>query len=344
MVKHDLHHIPTRSKQDLVRTYLIIAAMSTVAFVVRFCSGAFTLQLNIVLFFTSLGLVSITWEAIRYTHYKLNHYYPFEERLGARIALQLSVGVAISVVLRYVIYRFAEPYLPLRLDTLFLASTWVLYGITTVIINTVFFAAYFLDRWKDSLVRAERLEKEKALVQFDNLKNQLNPHFLFNALTSLQTLIADDPQLATRFLQHMSKVYRYVLEYKDRNLVAVATEYEFIQNYVFLAKTRFDKALNIRFQLSPEAMDKEIVPVTLQILLENAMKHNVITEDQPLTIDVIATSHQLSVINNLQPRKLVESSNKQGLENLKSLYAFLSTRLVEVEATSAHFTVKIPLL
>jgi LytS/YehU family sensor histidine kinase len=201
-----------------------------------------------------------------------------------------------------------------------------------------------MGRWKDSLIRAERLEKEKSQVQFDNLKNQLNPHFLFNALTSLNSLIFENQKLASEFVQQLSKVYRYVLQNKHKNFVLVSTELDFISHYVNLLETRFQGALSIRFQISEEAKESAIVPVTLQILIENAIKHNVVDRDRKLTIDIVTVGDYLVVSNNLQVRKTVESSNKQGLENLKSLYKFLTDKPVMVEPTEDRFFVKVPLL
>jgi LytS/YehU family sensor histidine kinase len=232
----------------------------------------------------------------------------------------------------------------LKLDPLFLASTWLLYALAVTGVNAVFFIKYFLGRWKESIVLTERLEKEKAQVQFDNLKNQLNPHFLFNALTSLNSLIFENQELASQFLQQMSKVYRYVLLNKDKNFVSLQTEIDFIRNYVFLVETRFEGALKIRFDIHQDDIDRAIVPVTLQILIENACKHNIIDREKPLNIDVLTVGDYLVVSNNLQLRRTVESSNKTGLDNLKSLYAFLTTKPVIIESLDDRFNVKVPLI
>jgi LytS/YehU family sensor histidine kinase len=195
-----------------------------------------------------------------------------------------------------------------------------------------------------SLIQAERLEKEKTQVQFDNLKNQLNPHFLFNALTALNSLIFENQTLASHFLQHLSKVYRYVLQNKDKNFVSVQTELDFIQNYVFLVHTRFASMLRITFNIDAQSKEKAIVPVTLQILIENALKHNVVDKDRPLTIRIETHDDYLVVSNNLQLKKLVETSNKQGLENLKSLYVFLTDRPVVISSGDSEFSVAVPLV
>jgi two-component system, LytTR family, sensor kinase len=270
--------------------------------------------------------------------------YPYERSIAGRIALQLTIGAAFGMIVRFLIYEFGEPNLPFRLDSLFLAATWALYIIATGCINTIFFISYFISKLKESLIRAERLEKEKSQVQFDNLKNQLNPHFLFNALTSLNGLIFENQKLASEFLQQLSKVYRYVLQHSDRNFVSLKTELDFIRNYIQLAETRFCGALKINLTIAAHAEEQAIVPVTLQVLIENAIKHNIIDKEKPLVIDLVTVGDYLVVSNNLQVRKTVESSNKQGLERLKSLYSFLTDKPVIIEPADDRFSVKVPLI
>jgi len=327
-------------------TYGIILGIATIAMLVRLSRpDTFSLQLNLFLYLTSFILISISWEFFKFTNRKLDAVYPFEKNIPVRIAMQLGIGTIFMLFLRFLIYEFGEPLVAsLNLDKLFLAATWVLYVLAGVTINMIFFVDYFIDHWKESIRKAERLEKEKTQVQFDNLKNQMNPHFLFNALTSLNSLITENQELASRFLQHMSKVYRYVLLNKEKNFVGLQTELDFIRNYVFLAETRFGGALKIQFDISQQALERAIVPVTLQILIENAMKHNIIEHDRKLQIDVFTVGDYLVISNNLQKRKIVESSNKTGLENLKSLYRFLTDRPVVVEELADRFNVKIPLI
>jgi LytS/YehU family sensor histidine kinase len=212
------------------------------------------------------------------------------------------------------------------------------------IVNLGFFTVYFIERWKDSLLVTERLEKEKSQVQFDNLKNQLNPHFLFNALTSLNSLIHENPDLASEFLQQLSKVYRYVLQNKDKTTVSLETELNFIQHYVQLLGTRFTKSLLISFDIDERSKELSIVPVTLQILIENAIKHNIVDDTRPLKICISTIDGYLHVKNNLQLKKRVEESNKQGLENLRTLYRYLTVAPLEQYCTAEEFVVKIPLI
>jgi two-component system LytT family sensor kinase len=334
-----------KSIRDFLRVYTLIIGGSFMALLVRLAKmEQFGVRLQVIIFFVSIALISFLWESLRLVNRWLNKVYPFERNITSRILIQLAIGAAIGISVRFVIYLFGEPYLPFKLDSMFVAATWVLYVILTAGVNLGFFTSYFIARWRDGLIEAERLEKEKSQVQFDNLKNQLNPHFLFNALTSLNSLIFEDQKLASEFLQQLAKVYRYVLQNKEKNFVTLQTEFEFIQNYVALLETRFHGALTINFRFSEEAKERAVVPVTLQILIENAIKHNIVDKDRPLTIDIANIGDYLVVSNNLQVRKRVETSNGQGLGNLKSLYTFLTERPVLIEPTTDRFYVKVPLV
>ncbi len=317
---------------------------SCIAYVIRAVSGLFTVQMNMILFFVFFVFMSVLVESIYQFNSLLNRILPYKEQVAPRLVVQLAMGALWSLLLRFILYEVGEPYLGIELDGMFLAATWFLYILASVIINGVFITQHFIDEWKQSLVKTAKLEKEKTQVQFDNLKNQLNPHFLFNALTSLNSLIYENQGLASQFLQHLSKVYRYVLQNKDKNFVTLQTELDFIQNYVFLLRTRFEHALTVTFSVEEPTRDKAIVPVTLQILIENALKHNVVDKDRPLSIKIETVDDYLVVSNNLQVRKLVETSNKQGLDNLRSLYAFLTDRPVKIVADDSSFSVSVPLV
>ena len=192
--------------------------------------------------------------------------------------------------------------------------------------------------------KAQRLEKEKALVQYESLKQQLNPHFLFNSLTSLRSLIRIDKHQAADFLDKMSLTYRYILKSSERELVTLQDELQFVQTYIDLQKTRFCEGLQVRVAIDESGLGKKIVPVTIQNLIENAIKHNLIDEDEPLIIDVSVTDNYLVVRNNLQKKAFVDTSNKQGLKNMQSLYKYLDKRPIEIKNDDDYFIVKIPLI
>jgi ligand-binding sensor domain-containing protein len=192
--------------------------------------------------------------------------------------------------------------------------------------------------------KTQLLEKEKALVMFEGLKQQLNPHFLFNSLTSLSGLIQTDQKMAGNFLDQMSKIYRYILKNREHTTVSVFEEIKFVTNYVQLQKTRFKQGLEVNITVQEESHYRKIAPVTLQNLVENALKHNIVDTESPLVIDIFCEADYLIVQNNLQKKTFVETSNHQGLSNMQSLYKYLTAKPIIIEEKDNKFIVKIPLL
>ena len=188
------------------------------------------------------------------------------------------------------------------------------------------------------------LEREKATIQYDSLKQQLNPHFLFNSLTSLAGLIEADQQIAGDFLQRMSDMYRYILKSGDQEIVTLAEEIKFVQLYIDIQQTRFGNGLSVQINVPEAFLNHRIAPVTLQNMIENAIKHNIVDEGTPLLVNIRIENDYLIVCNNLQKKNMVEASNKTGLRQFVSLYKFLSEKPVIVEENESEFVVKIPLL
>ena len=307
----------------------------------HFVDGGFTFTLNFSLWLFSNWLNDF-----------LNQKLSYEKNIKKRIIIQFLGGLIFVFALQKAIFLTLASTTPhLKILQQFNRLTIVIfYGIIisgNLAITFGFAALYSLQKWKESAMKAANLEKEKSLVQFDNLKNQLNPHFLFNSLTSLDSLIQDDPKLARDFLQQLSKVFRYLLQSKEKGVVNLETELHFIKNYALLLQTRFGENLKINFDIKDEDLDKKIVPATIQILIENAIKHNIIDKDNLLIINIITFDNYLIIENNIQQKKQVETSNRQGLNNLKSLYKFLSERelfVSEIENKNGIFSIKVPLL
>ena len=269
--------------------------------------------------------------------------FPFERNIVRRIFLQFIVTLSILFLFRYLSAFFFLEYIHMHISRELWIVSFVINTFMVLSIILSIFGYHFFRRWKEQQILAAELGEEKALVQYDNLKNQLNPHFLFNALSALNSLIFENPQLASDFLQQLSKVYRYVLENKDKNSVSLQTEVDFVSQYVKLLETRFGDGLNVIFEIDDNASEKAIVPVTIQILIENAVKHNTTSKDSPLAIKIKTEGDYLTVENNLQKKGAIETSNGQGLENLKNLYRFISDKPVQVIETADSFAVRIPL-
>jgi sensor histidine kinase YesM len=221
-------------------------------------------------------------------------------------------------------------------------------GISVVITFLISFflnSKEFLKNWKKAALDAEKLKKAQMAAQYESLKNQVNPHFLFNSLNALTNLVYEDQDLAAKFIRELSRVYRYVLDTRSQELVSLKTEMDFIGAYIFLQKIRFDDKLEISIDYAGFEQ-KMIPPMALQLLLENAIKHNVIAEDEHLKVDFSVDENEMLVVkNNLQKKNIPsEDSSGMGLTNIQSRYEFLSNRKVEIIAGPIDFIVKIPLL
>lgn len=192
---------------------------------------------------------------------------------------------------------------------------------------------------------AERMEKEAVQAQFDALKNQVNPHFLFNSLSILSSLVDTDTKLAGQFINRLSKAYRYILEQRDNERVSLQTELDFITAYTFLLMIRFEDKLFVDVEVPPAARDRyAIAPLTLQLLVENAVKHNRLSEEEPLRVTIALDGNYLRVSNPIQPRPANETSTGIGLQNITNRYKLLTDRPVWIGEEAGEFVVKLPLL
>lgn len=208
----------------------------------------------------------------------------------------------------------------------------------------MFYAAYYYKYYKERQVKEQKIIAGSASARFDALKNQLDPHFLFNSLNVLTSLIDEDPHQAQNFTTSLSKVYRYVLEQKNKDLVTVDEELKFARTYVRLLKMRFEDSIIFDIPDQSSQPDAKIVPLSLQLLLENAVKHNVVTSSRPLHIRVFEDKGMLVVSNNLQEKQVVKKSSGVGLQNITQRYRILTDREMIINKTSEDFSVSLPML
>lgn len=245
-------------------------------------------------------------------------------------------------------WQSPETVFSLSVKAPFYKTSWFLVIAVLFMVLVVSLVYRFRLRQKEKLMlletKAQALEKEKAMVMYENLKQHLNPHFLFNSLTSLSSLIRLDQNQAGDFLDKMSKVYRYILKNRDKEVVPISDEMKFVQLYIDLQKTRFEDGLLVSMNIDEEYHQCKIAPVTLQNLVENAIKHNTADTESPLVIELFIENDYLVIRNNLQKKKFVETSNRQGLANMESLYRYLSSRPMEIIENDHYFIVKIPLI
>jgi hypothetical protein len=289
------------------------------------------------------GFVGI-WEFILAFAALLEKKIPLHTNTNKRIIIQIVATYLIATIIGDTIFVSAVVIFHVPLPPELKTFGYLLYFLLSIVLNLIYFGTIYFFQWKKDLVNLANMQREQAIVKYDALKNQLNPHFLFNALTSLNSLIFENQQLASDFLQQLSKVYRYVLQNKEKETVSVGTELEFINHYIFLLKTIFDEDIEFNINLNDDVKTKEIVPVTLQILIENAIKHNIISVASPLRVSINANNEYLMVQNTLNRKAQVESSNRQGLENIKGFYSYLSELPIQILETEHLYTVKIPLI
>ncbi|MEC7263692.1 MAG: 2TM domain-containing protein [Bacteroidota bacterium] len=251
------------------------------------------------------------------------------------------IGIFLSrVLLKVVLHNMAF--------SVFLAAERPQYYIQSFFISMVvallFYAAYFYKYYKERQVKEQKIIAGSASARFDALKNQLDPHFLFNSLNVLTSLIEEDPEQAQKFTTSLSKVYRYVLEQKNKDLVTVDEELNFARTYVRLLKMRFEDSIIFDIPEKCTQPDAKIVPLSLQLLLENAVKHNVVTSSKPLHIKVFEQGGMLVVTNNLQEKQVVKKSSGVGLQNIRQRYQILTDRAVFINKTNTDFSVALPML
>ncbi|RMB59485.1 histidine kinase [Dokdonia sinensis] len=214
----------------------------------------------------------------------------------------------------------------------------------SVVATAIYYAVFYWKSKQDKKVKRSRIIAGTASAKFDALKNQLDPHFLFNSLNVLTSLIEENPQQAQKFTTSLSKVYRYVLEQKSKELVPVDEELAFARTYMNLIKMRFEDSIEIIIPEKASNPEAKVVPLSLQLLLENAVKHNMVTPSKKLFITIAEKDGMLTVSNNLQPKQILKKSSGVGLQNIKQRYQLLTERNVEILESKTQFSVGIPML
>lgn len=293
------------------------------------------------------------WLANGYASDFLNHRLGWTERPVRRLLLTLGASLVASAGVIILMGEFIAMVLwrrgPGFIFTHNVAGQMVVPLITTVIISLFMHSRSFLLGWREATVRVERLEKETAIARLDSLRRQVDPHFLFNSLNALTSLVEEnDPARAVRFIRQLSQVYRYVLDSESQELVPLADELKFAESYLYLQQTRLGDALAVEMDLPPAAVARYYVPpLALQLLLENVLKHNAAYQADPLRLRVTldATAHTLTVRNTRRPRRLAPGeSSGRGLANLAARYAFLTSQPLVSGEENGEFVVTLPLL
>jgi sensor histidine kinase YesM len=268
---------------------------------------------------------------------------PWHKNPTKRLIVSVSASLVYSTIVTVLVHFL--------LSVFFYGATLSSYSISiefvaivlavTFIITFSFYAVGFLKEWKRAIIREEKLKRNILELEYTSLKNQVNPHFLFNSLNVLTSLVGENED-AVKYIKKLSEVYRYLLENKDKQTVSLSTELKFAEAYIYLHKIRFGDKLKSTIHVQESSFS--IVPLSLQMLIENAIKHNIISEDAPLNIEIYTSDKYIIVKNNLQLKNIRETSLNIGLENIKKRYSYLSDKKVIIKKDEDNFIVKLPLL
>jgi len=313
---------------------------------ISYPQGFFSIRFIFFLVIYSLSMGIPVMKIYEYTEQKLDRYIPWlakpQLRFFASVFLDLVINIIILILINWLVYVVVQKQefnalLSKTIEGLKYLITFTVAGI--IIINSL----RFFKSWKQAAVNEEKLKREKLAIEYESLKYQINPHFLFNSLTALSSLVYTDQQKAVDFIREFSNVFRYVLESREKEVVDIATEKKLLESVSYLNRIRYDDSLLVNINLT-DATDQYVIPMALQMLLENAIKHNAISESKPLKVEISEEEGYIVVKNNRQPKKNEIVSTKIGLENIKSRYKYLSDKAVLVEVTADQFVVKIPIL
>jgi hypothetical protein len=325
-----------------------IILLATLVVLLIGCPQCFQTDLKrgVISFLFSLSMFVSLWQVNERLTDVLDGYMPWFSNPGKRLLVSIAGTIVVSSI---VIMLLNAIFLAMRGYTFqdFSWDSWRSMAIGPLLI-TFFISMFghsrsFLLGWRQTAINAERLQKESIASQYESLKAQVNPHFLFNSLNVLTSLVETDQKLAVKFIRKLSEVYRYVLDSRQKEVVPLAEELGFLDSYIYLQKIRHGEALQVQNEL-PENGNIMVVPLSLQLLLENAIKHNMALDEEPLRIRLYLENEYLVVQNNLQERRIREASTGAGLPNIEARYSYLTHKPVLIEKSAHRFTVKLPLL
>lgn len=276
----------------------------------------------------------------------LNKRLPWLEYGNKRFYWQLGLGIISSLIiinLSYLIFKLGLTNAPpVNSQMVSMNVIGILVLLPTISIT---FGIQFLKNWKNAQIQSEEFQKESIKAELETLKNHLDPHFLFNNLNVLSSLISKDQKLSQRYLEKFAEVYRIILQSSSEELVVLKQELDFISAYMYLMEIRFEDTIQVETDIKPTSHQLYLPPLTLQMLIENAIKHNSVSEIRPLKINVECRDQYLVVKNNLQPKKIESrNSSKTGLRNIKRRYRYFTKREVQVIQNDKSFIVKVPLI
>ena len=331
------------SRPQIIQLSVVLVIIAAVFITLEQIDAAASLYITAGWIIAVVGLIFLGNKLITYL---LDKKLPWLEYGNKRFYSQLSLDIVLSLIiinLSYLIFKFllTEEAPDMGQITVMNAFGFIIL-LPTISIN---FGIQFLKNWKNAQLVSEEFQKESIKAELEALKNHLDPHFLFNNLNILSSLISKDQKLSQSYLEKFAEVYRIILQSSSEELVALHEELDFISAYMYLMEIRFEDTIQLEIDIKPENKQYYLPPLTLQMLIENAIKHNVITEIRPLKMKIECRDNYLVIKNKLQPKK-VESKNssKSGLKNIERRYSYFTDQKVQVIQNPESFIVKVPLI
>lgn len=277
----------------------------------------------------------------------LDRFWNWTNHFKLKMILTILIAIVLPIFFHVIFTKYIFPFIHHR--TCLLSSkesiTYLIVSVTTtLLINAIFIAITFFQIWKKSLVEKEALKRSILTANIEALKQQVNPHFLFNSLNTLAGLVEENPRIAEAYIHELANVYRYVLQYNQKEIAVLSDEINFAKSYFYLNQIRYGDNIQLILNVSEVCLNRNVLSLSLQLLLENAMKHNVISTLKPLTIQITCDDNYLHVINNFQAKLQTIKSEGIGLKNIMERYQFYTDKKVEIASNEKQFIVSIPLL
>ncbi len=275
----------------------------------------------------------------------LNHKFQWKKRVFARLIIQLAITVIIAFIVSVLVTLFANWISPYTEDlyTVLLYNA-LIYAVVNILVTTILEGWLFFMESDKAKMKAETLERELSQIRFEVLKSQINPHFMFNSLNVLSGLIEKDVAKAQLFIDEFSHIYRYVLETIEKPVVSLEEELGFVRSYIFLQQIRYGGSLTLSVNLPSNMLKMLLPPLSLQTILENAIKHNIVNQLQPLQIDISNEDRWLLIRNNMQPKISSGRNTGLGQKNLVKRYTMIGEDKPIFTVETNHYLVKLPLI
>lgn len=333
-------------KIALIISVIIFIVMTIISYFLGYTIALNSRFFTRFLYFIMYGLFFYTANALVMIFYQKK--YGKEHYSKKRIIVSFLTSIVVSTVVIFILRVIEDVIIEGEDFNKFLQNEKFndyLVPFIIVLIVLLGFNIFFIYRaLQDKKIKQQKIIAGTANAKYESLKSQLDPHFLFNSLNVLVSLIEEDPDKAQKFTTSLSKVYRYVLEQKDKDLVSLEEELRFAKTYMSLLKMRFENAIDFQIPQNVKNPEAKIIPLSLQILLENCINHNIVSEQKPLYINIIEFDNELLVSNNYQKKSSLKKSSGIGLENIKERYQILSTRNITINQSEEEFKVQLPLL